>query len=432
MSALSFKDLPISTELISKLDSLGYKVPTDVQAQTIAPILQGSDILACAPTGTGKTAAFCLPLLDILSHTPSKARMPRALILEPTRELAFQVLESFQKYSPFPSLSFALITGGESSAEQKKILNKSVDVLIVTPGRFLDLYEAGHIILTQVKFFVIDEADRMMDMGFIPDVRKIKKLLPPIKQTLLFSATFGNQKEIDKLSKEFLVHPKTVNVAPPSSTARTVEQHFIKVKKTKTLRDKEKRATLRRMIESYHIQSAIIFCNRKSDITILKKSLDKHGYSSDVLHGDLTQEDRKKALEAFKNQQSPFLIASDVAARGIHINDLPVVINFDVPMQAEDYVHRIGRTGRAGQTGRAFTLVEERDDDQIKKLSQLIKEKITVSELSKEKEEPAAKKTAAKTPPSKKEKKSFQRSAPLPEGPDEDRFGSNIPAFLKR
>lgn len=419
----TFADLGLSSELVKALESFGYESPTAIQKEAIPLILRGADLLACAPTGTGKTAAFCLPLIDILSTTNAKARMPRVLILEPTRELALQVVENLKKYTAKRPLTYALIMGGESTVEQQKLLNRGVDVLIATPGRFLDLYEGGHILLTQTKFVVIDEADRMMDMGFIPDVRKIIKALPFARQTLLFSATMD--KEVEKLSQEFLQNPKQVKVAPPSSTATTIEQYLVKV--PHTARDKQaklKRDCLRTLLKQENILSAIIFCNRKADVDILYKSFEKHRLKPEMIHGDLSQTQRQSALEKFKNKEVQFLIASDIAARGLHINDLPCVVNFDVPLHPEDYVHRIGRTGRAGQTGKAFTLITQKDTELLEKILQLIKKDIPYYAVE----------CIVKTVPIKKEKKP---TSPLKEFHQESReeqpvkgFGDCVPAFL--
>ncbi|MEI8321121.1 MAG: DEAD/DEAH box helicase [Alphaproteobacteria bacterium] len=377
----NFVDLGLSPEITSMLEKVGYKQPTQVQKECIPLILRGSDVLACAPTGTGKTAAFCLPLIDILTSSPAKARMPRALILEPTRELAFQVVENLEKYSPKGALSYVLIMGGESAYKQQKLLNRGADIIIATPGRFLDLYEAGHIILTQTKFVVIDEADRMMDMGFIPDVRKITKALPPLRQTLLFSATMD--KSVEKLSQEFLSNPKQVRVAAPSASAELIDQYVIHVPRApREQQAQRKRDVLRLLIEQEKIKSAIIFCNRKCDVDMVYKFLIRLGHTPGLIHGDLTQSKRHGYLEKFKRKEVDFLIASNVAARGLHVDDLAYVINYDIPNYSEDYVHRIGRTGRAGQKGKAFTLVTDKDQEFLDKIVRLIKKPIPVAKLN--------------------------------------------------
>jgi superfamily II DNA/RNA helicase len=314
----------------------------------------GRDILGSAQTGTGKTASFTLPMIDILASGRAKARLPRSLILAPTRELAAQVADSFEKFSVNNKLSMALLIGGVSFADQNAALSKGVDVLIATPGRLLDHFERGKVLLNDVKVLVIDEADRMLDMGFIPDVEKIVSLLPRMRQTLFFSATLSD--DIQKLGSKFVMNPKIIEVAPPASTAETVAQHLI------WSDSKAKRQILRDLLGFEKVKNAVIFCNRKRDISTLVTSLTRHGFSAVALHGDMTQSARLEALQKFKNGDVPLLIASDVAARGLDIAGLSHVFNFDVPMSAEDYVHRIGRTGRAGKSGRAFTIAAGKDD----------------------------------------------------------------------
>ncbi|WP_458097675.1 DEAD/DEAH box helicase [Roseomonas sp. WA12] len=308
----------------------------------------GRDVLGCAQTGTGKTAGFTLPMLDILAGSRAKARMPRSLILEPTRELALQVAENFVKYGKHLSLTHALLIGGESMEEQKTVLEKGVDVLIATPGRLLDLFDRGRILLADCKVLVIDEADRMLDMGFIPDVERIVSMLPPLRQTLFFSATMAP--EIRRLADAFLQNPREITVSAPASVATTITAGLVWVQ------ERDKREALRRLIKSQAVQNALIFCNRKVDVDILYKSLKRHGFSVGALHGDLAQSMRFATLEKFKANELQLLVCSDVAARGIDIGGLSHVFNFDVPYHAEDYVHRIGRTGRAGKTGHAYTL----------------------------------------------------------------------------
>jgi superfamily II DNA/RNA helicase len=314
----------------------------------------GRDILGSAQTGTGKTASFTLPMIEILAAGRAKARLPRSLILAPTRELAAQVADSFEKFSTYHKLSMALLIGGVSFADQNAALSKGVDVLIATPGRLLDHFERGKVLLTDVKILVIDEADRMLDMGFIPDVERIVGLLPPLRQTLFFSATLSD--DIKKLSDKFVSNPKIIEVAPPASTADTVAQHL-----TWTV-PKGKRESLRSLLKSEDVKNAVIFCNRKRDISTLVTSLKRHDFNAVALHGDMTQSARLEALQKFKDGEVPLMIASDVAARGLDIAGLSHVFNFDVPSNAEDYVHRIGRTGRAGKSGRAFTIAASEDD----------------------------------------------------------------------
>jgi superfamily II DNA/RNA helicase len=349
-----FEVLGLSEPILRAVAEMGYITPTPVQSQAIPFVLMGRDVLGCAQTGTGKTAGFTLPMLDILSGSRARARMPRSLILEPTRELALQVAENFVKYGKYLKLTHALIIGGESMSDQKDLLMRGVDVLIATPGRLIDMFERGGMLLTDCRVLVIDEADRMLDMGFIPDVERIVNLLPRNRQTLFFSATMAP--EIRKLADAFLQNPKTITVSAPASVASTITTGLVLVA------EHDKREALRRLIRSEDVQNALIFCNRKRDVDILYKSLTRHGFSVGALHGDMAQSVRFATLEKFKANELRLLCCSDVAARGIDIGGLSHVFNFDVPIHAEDYVHRIGRTGRAGREGRAFTIAhpEER------------------------------------------------------------------------
>jgi superfamily II DNA/RNA helicase len=351
---LNFSDLGLSDELSRAVADLGYTSPTPIQEKSIPIVLMGRDILGSAQTGTGKTASFTLPMIDILASGRAKARLPRSLILAPTRELAAQVADSFEKFSSYHKLSMALLIGGVSFTEQNAALSKGVDVLIATPGRLLDHFERGKVLLNDVKILVIDEADRMLDMGFIPDVERIASLLPRMRQTLFFSATLSD--DIQKLGAKFVMNPKVIEVAPPAATADTVAQHLIWTDVRK------KRQILRDILRHEAVKNAVIFCNRKRDIAELIKSLTRHGFSAVALHGDMTQSARLEALQRFKDGEVPLMIASDVAARGLDIAGLSHVFNFDVPSHAEDYVHRIGRTGRAGKSGRAFTIAASKDD----------------------------------------------------------------------
>ncbi len=351
---MNFSELGLCQELSQAVADLGYTEPTPIQEKSIPYVLMGRDILGSAQTGTGKTASFTLPMIEILASGRSKARLPRSLILAPTRELAAQVADSFEKFSTYHKLSMALLIGGVSFADQNAALSKGVDVLIATPGRLLDHFERGKVLLTDVKVLVIDEADRMLDMGFIPDVERIVGLLPPLRQTLFFSATLSN--DIKKLSDKFVSNPKVIEVAPPASTADTVAQHLVWTS------PKGKREALRGLLRSEEVKNAVIFCNRKRDISTLVTSLKQHDFSAVALHGDMTQSARLDALQKFKDGEVPLMIASDVAARGLDIAGLSHVFNFDVPGNAEDYVHRIGRTGRAGKSGRAFTIAASEDD----------------------------------------------------------------------
>ncbi len=352
-AANGFAELGLSEPVLRAVLEMGYLTPTPIQAQAIPFVLMGRDVLGCAQTGTGKTASFTLPMLDILAGRRARARMPRSLILEPTRELALQVAENFVKYGKYLKLNHALLIGGESLGDQKDALARGVDVLIATPGRLLDLFERGGMLLTDTKLLVIDEADRMLDMGFIPDVEKIVSLLAPTRQTLFFSATMAP--EIRRLADAFLNNPKEITVSRPASVASTLTLGLVLVAET------QKREALRRLLKSEEVQNALIFCNRKIEVDILYKSLTRHGFDVGALHGDMTQPMRFATLEKFKANELRLLVCSDVAARGLDIGGLSHVFNFDVPHHAEDYVHRIGRTGRAGREGRAFTIATPED-----------------------------------------------------------------------
>ena len=345
--------------MLDAITKLGYETPTPIQENAIPQVLMGRDILGSAQTGTGKTASFTLPMIDILSSGRAKARMPRSLILAPTRELAAQVAENFEKFATNHKLSMALLIGGVSFADQEAALDKGVDVLIATPGRLLDHFERGKVLLQDVKILVIDEADRMLDMGFIPDVQRIVGSLSKMRQTLFFSATLSD--EIKEIGSQFVMNPKIISVAPPAATASTIKAHLC------WTQTRKKREVLRSLLQSEDIQNAVIFCNRKRDISTLLSSLKRHDYKAVALHGDMTQSARLAALDEFKEGVSNLLIASDVAARGLDIPSVSHVFNFDVPSNAEDYVHRIGRTGRAGREGRAFTIAVDNDDDKKKK-----------------------------------------------------------------
>ena len=364
LEAEGFGPLGLSEPILRALHDKGYLNPTPIQAQAIPTVLMGRDVLGCAQTGTGKTAGFTLPLLDILSGSRSRARMPRSLILEPTRELALQVAENFVQYGKYLKLNHALLIGGESMSDQKDVLAKGVDVLIATPGRLIDLFERGGLLLTDVRVLVIDEADRMLDMGFIPDIERIVAMLPKTRQTLFFSATMAP--EIRRLADAFLSNPKEITVSKPASVATTITAGLVLVN------EHDKREALRRLIRSEDVQNALIFCNRKRDVDILLKSLLKHNFSAGALHGDLTQSVRFATLDKFKNNDLRLLVCSDVAARGIDIGGLSHVFNFDVPHHAEDYVHRIGRTGRAGKEGRAFTIATPEDRFAVEAVEKLI------------------------------------------------------------
>ncbi|MEM9355136.1 MAG: DEAD/DEAH box helicase [Pseudomonadota bacterium] len=348
----SFTGLGLSSKVEDAVTASGYTTPTPIQAQAIPVAVTGLDVLGIAQTGTGKTASFTLPMITRLETGRARARMPRSLILAPTRELAAQVAQAFEKYGANHRMNVALLIGGVSFDEQEKKLDRGADVLIATPGRLLDHFQRGKLLLTGVEILVIDEADRMLDMGFIPDIEKICSLLPPRRQTLFFSATMPP--EIQRLVDTFLKNPVKIEVAKPATTAKTIEQTFCFCGDGE---DWEKRELLRELIRGQNVKNAIIFCNRKRDVSILFKSLTKHGFNAGALHGDMDQTSRMDTLEKFRSGEITFLAASDVAARGLDIPDVSHVFNFDVPWASDDYVHRIGRTGRAGREGFAATLV---------------------------------------------------------------------------
>jgi len=354
---MSFSHLGLSEKVLTAVAAAGYKAPTPIQDQAIPHVLARRDVLGIAQTGTGKTAAFTLPMLTLLEQGRARARMPRTLILEPTRELAAQVEESFAKYGSHHKLNVALLIGGVSFDDQDVKLTRGVDVLIATPGRLLDHFERGRLLLTGVELLVIDEADRMLDMGFIPDIERICKLVPFTRQTLFFTATMPP--EIRRITEQFLHNPVRVEVAPPASTLSTTTQLLAKSGREQH----EKRDTLRRLIRSAEgLKNAIIFCNRKRDVATLHRSLARHGFSVQALHGDMDQPARMAALEQFRKGEVTLLVASDVAARGLDIPEVSHVYNFDVPIHPDDYVHRIGRTGRAGRTGTAISIVAGSND----------------------------------------------------------------------
>jgi superfamily II DNA/RNA helicase len=363
---MSFSHLGLSDKVIAAVESAGYKTPTPIQEQAIPHVLARRDVLGIAQTGTGKTAAFVLPMITMLEKGRARARMPRTLILEPTRELAAQVVENFEKYGKNHKLNVALIIGGVSFGDQESKLTRGVDVLIATPGRLLDHSERGRLLLSGVELLVIDEADRMLDMGFIPDIERIGKLVPFTRQTLFFTATMPP--EIQRIADNFLHNPVRVEVSKPATAAATITQLQVS-----TGRDPaDKRETLRRLIRSAdNFKNAIIFCNRKREVALLHKSLQRHKFNAVALHGDLDQSARTAALEAFRSGEAKLLIASDVAARGLDIPAVSHVFNFDVPHHPDDYVHRIGRTGRAGLLGTAITLVAPMDTKSVAAIEKL-------------------------------------------------------------
>lgn len=353
---MSFSDLGLEPKLLDAIKASGYENPTPIQKEAIPPSLEGKDVLGIAQTGTGKTASFTLPMIQRLAKGRARARMPRSLVLAPTRELAAQVSENFEKYGANHKLSMALLIGGVSFGDQDAKLTRGVDVLIATPGRLLDHFERGRLLLTGIEVMVVDEADRMLDMGFIPDIEKIFKLTPMTRQTLFFSATMPP--EIQRITDQFLSAPVRVEVSKPATTAETITQQIVRVPGKD---DKLKRSVLREMMSQDGVKNGIVFCNRKSTVDIVAKSLQKHGFNARPIHGDLAQAFRMETLEKFRTDEVQFLIASDVAARGLDIPDVSHVFNYDAPIHSDDYVHRIGRTGRAGKSGAALMLVTPQD-----------------------------------------------------------------------
>ncbi len=370
---MKFEDLGLSRELLEAVADSGYETPTPIQEKAIPYVLMGRDILGCAQTGTGKTASFTLPMIDILAEGRAKARMPRSLILAPTRELAAQVAESFDRYGKNHKLSKALLIGGTSMSDQEQALDRGVDVLIATPGRLIDLFERGKVLLADVRILVIDEADRMLDMGFIPDVERIVSTLPPIRQTLFFSATMP--KEIRRLADQFLLNPKEISVSPPASPAETVSQGLIRCP------GQHKRKALQELLSNEDVTSALVFCNRKRDVRALATALNKQGYPAGELHGDMSQPERMETLGRFKNGDLNLLVCSDVAARGLDMPAVSHVFNYDVPGHPEDYVHRIGRTGRAGRSGKAYTIATPADGKALLAIEKIIGKDLPVTTL---------------------------------------------------
>ncbi|MDB2578711.1 DEAD/DEAH box helicase [Tateyamaria sp.] len=372
-----FSDLNLNTKVLKAIDEAGYETPTPIQAGAIPPALEGRDVLGIAQTGTGKTASFTLPLITMLARGRARARMPRSLVLCPTRELAAQVAENFDTYAKHVKLSKALLIGGVSFKEQDILIDKGVDVLIATPGRLLDHFERGKLILNDVKVMVVDEADRMLDMGFIPDIERIFGLTPFTRQTLFFSATMAP--EIERITNTFLSNPERIEVARQATASETIEQCVVMFKGSRKDREaSEKRKALRMLIdgEGETCSNAIIFCNRKTDVDIVAKSLTKYGYDAAPIHGDLDQSHRTRTLDGFRAGSLRFLVASDVAARGLDVPAVSHVFNFDVPGHAEDYVHRIGRTGRAGRNGKAIMICVPRDERNFDDIEKLIQKEI--------------------------------------------------------
>jgi superfamily II DNA/RNA helicase len=451
---MSFADLGLSDELLRAVTESGYTEPTPIQRQAIPSVLMGRDLIGIAQTGTGKTAGFVLPMIDILAQGRSRARMPRSLILEPTRELAAQVAENFEKYGKHHKLSMALLIGGVSMGDQQKALAKGVDVLIATPGRLMDLFQRGKILLTDCNLLVIDEADRMLDMGFIPDIEEICSKLPANRQTLLFSATMPGP--IKKLADKFLSSPKTIEVSRPASSNLLIDQRLLRVD------SRRKRQVLEDRLRGHDVRTAIVFCNRKTTVRDLAKELKRAGLKAGEIHGDMEQPERIRELDRFKDGEINILVASDVAARGLDIKDVSHVFNYDVPWHPDDYIHRIGRTGRAGKTGVAITLATSADGEAIEAIEKLTGTQIRPVEgvaapaaaearEEKPKREPKAKperrerargeRSGAKPPPERAESKpppEQARAKPARQRPEpeaevaEDGWNGPVPSFLGR
>lgn len=391
---IKFADLKLSPKVLKAVEAAGYESPTPIQAGAIPPALEGRDVLGIAQTGTGKTASFTLPMITMLSRGRARARMPRSLVLCPTRELAAQVAENFDNYAVGSKLTKALLIGGVSFKEQDKLIDRGVDVLIATPGRLIDHFERGKLMLTGVQIMVVDEADRMLDMGFIPDIERIFSLTPFTRQTLFFSATMAP--EIERITNMFLSNPAKVEVARAATTNENITQGVVKFKSdNKRDEPREKRDLLRALIEREGdaCTSAIVFCNRKVDVDTVAKSLKKHGYNAEPIHGDLEQSRRMEVLAGFRSGDIKILCASDVAARGLDIPNVSHIFNFDVPGHAEDYVHRIGRTGRAGKSGTALMICVPRDEKNLDDVERLVKQEIPRLDS------PFASKTAPKDAP---------------------------------
>lgn len=448
---MTFEDLGLSPETLKAIADKGYTNPTPIQEKAIPVILMTRDIVGLAQTGTGKTASFTLPMIDALSGGRARMRMPRSLVLEPTRELAAQVAENFKDYGKYHKLSMALLVGGESMGDQTKLLEKGVDVLIATPGRLLDLFGRGSILLNDIKILVIDEADRMLDMGFIPDIEKIVSLIPPNRQTLLFSATMPP--EIKKLTEKFLSNPKEIAVAAAATTAITVEQFLVHTN------PKDKKKILGKLIAQENVKNAFIFLNRKRDISDVASFLQKQGYAAAPLHGDMVQAKRTETLQDFRDGKVTLLVCSDVAARGLDISAVSHVFNYDVPMNADDYVHRIGRTGRAGMSGRAWMLTTENEEKFLTNVERLIKKQIPIYEMRAEvkpekiivrdqdqlEDKVTEPREARGAKPGRSGERPARRSTQKPKiserrhsQPDDEEdgliigFGEDIPSFLKR
>ena len=425
-----FSDLNLNTKVLKAIEEAGYESPTPIQAGAIPPALEGRDVLGIAQTGTGKTASFTLPMLSLLARGRARARMPRSLVLCPTRELAAQVAENFDTYSKHLKLTKALLIGGVSFKEQDALIDRGVDVLIATPGRLLDHFERGKLLLTGVQIMVVDEADRMLDMGFIPDIERIFSLTPFTRQTLFFSATMAP--EIERITNTFLSAPARIEVARQATASETIEQGVVMFKASRKDREgSEKRRVLRELItrEGDACTNAIIFCNRKTDVDICAKSLKKYGFDAAPIHGDLDQSQRTRTLESFRNGDLRILVASDVAARGLDVPSVSHVFNFDVPGHAEDYVHRIGRTGRAGREGKAFTICAPRDEKAFAAVEALIQKDIPRVEVeiqsTRKRKSDDAPKAEDKAKPQAKTEDTSKADKPASKGRDRSRGRSS-------
>ncbi|WP_281825909.1 DEAD/DEAH box helicase [Jannaschia rubra] len=425
----SFSDLNLDPKVLKAIEAAGYTTPTPIQLGAIPPALQGRDVLGIAQTGTGKTASFTLPMITLLGKGRARARMPRSLVLAPTRELAAQVAENFDTYAKGSRLKKALLIGGVSFKEQDQLIDRGVDVLIATPGRLIDHFERGKLLLTGVEIMVVDEADRMLDMGFIPDIERIFEMTPFTRQTLFFSATMAP--EIERITNKFLSNPEKIEVERQNSTSATITQILIEHEpKRKDMAAKDKREILRAIIErdGADLRNAIIFCNRKTEVDTVAKFLKSNGYNAEPIHGDLDQSQRTRTLDGFRDGSLRFLVASDVAARGLDIPNVSHIFNFDVPSHAEDYVHRIGRTGRAGKLGIAYTLSTPSDAKYLDAIRHLVKAEIPTGENpwtapggKAETQEPAAeepRRTSSRTRSRSKPKAEAPKDAP--EAPREE------------
>ncbi|MEM7241865.1 MAG: DEAD/DEAH box helicase [Pseudomonadota bacterium] len=436
-----FDELGLGPKVMKAIRDVGYETPTPIQAAAIPHALDGRDVLGIAQTGTGKTASFTLPMINCLARGRARARMPRSLVLAPTRELAAQVAENFEQYAKYVKLDMALLIGGVSFKDQDRLIDRGVDVLIATPGRLLDHFERGKLLLTGIEIMVVDEADRMLDMGFIPDIERIFKLTPFTRQTLFFSATMAP--EITRITQEFLQNPERVEVARQATTSETIEQKVCLFKPANRASEaKHKRTVLRELIkvEEERLTNAIVFCNRKVDVDIVMKSLKKHlGHDKvGAIHGDLDQKYRMQTLDGFRDGDIQILVASDVAARGLDIPNVSHVFNYDVPIHSEDYVHRIGRTGRAGREGWAFMLCVPFEEKYLSKIEELVKHdipridapEVEMSDRRKPRSKDKPVKGATKTqdrPTRGKPKQDGKQDHPAPKG-----LGDHVPAFLTR